>query len=400
MVREAEVIDRPPYRVPSLVEIGMLPPNGYRMVSTFSGCGGSCLGFKMDGFTVLWANEFVPAAQDTYRANHPNTILDTRSIRDVSAEEIMRTLNIERGEIDLLEGSPPCASFSTAGKRDRGWGKVSAYSDRTERTDDLFYEFIRVLDGLQPKTFVAENVSGLVKGTAKGYFKAILAAMRAVGYNVEARLLDSQWLGVPQARQRVIFVGVRNDLEMAPVFPDPLPYRYSVRDACPWITRIQTGSFCSEWRDSDEPMGTITASDGVRNHRSACVAAAPPHPGLPTDAAPLDISPYAVGHDWDNIAVGGRSTRYFQSHKIDPTVPAPTILATGGEPSVASPMHPYEKRKFTIAELRRICSFPDDFILTGNYPQQWERLGRSVPPVMMFHVAHTVRTRILDAQKG
>ena len=93
------------------------------------------------------------------------------------------------------------------------------------------------MEGIKPKVFVAENVSGLVKGVAKGYFKEILSKLKECGYNVRTRLLDAQWLGVPQRRQRLFFIGVRDDLGIEPAFPKPLPYRYSVRDACPWIGR-------------------------------------------------------------------------------------------------------------------------------------------------------------------
>jgi len=165
-------------------EIANLPWNGFNAISTFSGCGGSSLGYKMAGFRVLWASEFIPSAQQTYRANHPKTILDTRDIRQVKAEEILDAIGMKPGELDLFDGSPPCASFSTAGSREAGWGKVKKYSDGAQRTDDLFYEFIRLVRGIQPKVFVAENVSGLVKGTAKGYFLEILAAMKASGYRV------------------------------------------------------------------------------------------------------------------------------------------------------------------------------------------------------------------------
>ena len=155
-------MNKPPYRVPSMAEIAALPWNGYSAVSTFSGCGGSSLGYKMAGFRVLWASEFIPAAQDTYRANHPATILDTRDIRNVQASDILGAIGMEPGDLDLFDGSPPCASFSTAGKREAGWGKVKAYSDTKQRTDDLFFEYSRLVKGVQPKVFVAENVSGLV----------------------------------------------------------------------------------------------------------------------------------------------------------------------------------------------------------------------------------------------
>jgi DNA (cytosine-5)-methyltransferase 1 len=155
------MVAKPPYCVPSLAEIRSLPWNGYDVLSTFSGCGGSCLGFAMAGFRVLWASEFIPAAQETYRANHPGTLLDTRDIRTVQPAVILAAIGKQPGEIDVLEGSPPCASFSTAGQREAGWGKVRAYSDTRQRTDDLFFEFARILRGVQPKAFVAENVSGL-----------------------------------------------------------------------------------------------------------------------------------------------------------------------------------------------------------------------------------------------
>lgn len=301
--------EKPPYRVPSMAEIAALPWNGYTVASTFSGAGGSSLGYRMAGYRVLWANEFVEAARDTYKANAAEgTIVDGRDIRTVQAADLLSDLKMAPGDLDILDGSPPCSSFSTAGKREKGWGQVDDYSDTKQRTDDLFFDFIRLLAGVQPKVFVAENVSGLVKGSAKGYFKDIIKAMKASGYQVGARLLDAQWLGVPQARQRLIFVGVRSDLGLPPAYPVPLPYRYSVRDALPWIT------------------------------------------------------------------------------------------AQGDNGGIAAVMHPTERRKFTIGELRRICAFPDDFQLTGSYSQRWERLGRAVPPVMMAAVATAVRDNVLDRQ--
>jgi len=92
---------KPPYRIPSMSEIAALPPNGFNVVSTFSGCGGSCTGFKMAGYKVLWASEFVPAAQETYRANHHGTILDTRDIRQIKPEEIKDAIG--NVEIDVLD---------------------------------------------------------------------------------------------------------------------------------------------------------------------------------------------------------------------------------------------------------------------------------------------------------
>lgn len=387
--------DKPPYRVPSMTEIESLPWNGYNVVSTFSGCGGSCLGYRMAGFKVRWASEFIPAAQEVYKLNHPDSVLDTRDIRQVQPQDILDATGLSVGEIDILDGSPPCASFSTAGKREAGWGKVKAYSDTKQRTDDLFFEYARILKGLQPKVFVAENVSGLVKGTAKGYFKLILQELKDCGYTVKAKVLDAQWLGVPQMRQRLIFVGVRNDLQVEPAHPTPLDYRYSVRDALPWIQRVRYDGHVDNWKSAQQfPAGTVVQSDAETSPTAYLSAGG-------WVEAETDISKYAIGDEWERMGrVGASNSNHYlnlKRPKLDE--PSYTISQLGGNTGIASVTHPTEKRKFSIAELKRICAFPDDFQLTGTYAQQWERLGRAVPPVMMAAIAKTVQTEILDKCK-
>ena len=353
---ERQIEMKPPYIVPSMEDIRNLPWNGFTAASTFSGCGGSSTGYRMAGFKVLWASEFIDAAREAYKANcAPYTVVDGRDIREVQAKDILDATGLGVGELDLFDGSPPCASFSTAGKREKGWGKVKKYSDKEQRTDDLFFEYSRLIRGIKPKTFVAENVSGLVKGTAKGYFLEILKELKYCGYRVSCKVLDAQWLGVPQARQRTIFVGVREDLGLDPVHPKPLSYRYSVRDAI-----------------SDLIESAATKAE-------------------------TDISRYAIGAEWDKMGKPGtQSEKYFQLVRPALDFPCPTVTATGSVLGAASVVHPTEKRKFTIAELKRICGFPDDYIFTGTYAQQWERCGRAVPPVMMSHIATAIRDGILS----
>jgi len=403
MVREAsmrfrrgmEMATKPTYSIPSMEEIAALQWNGYNVVSTFSGTGGSCLGYRMAGFKVLWASEFIPAAQECYRLNHPNSILDTRDIRQVHPDDILQAIGLGEGDVDILDGSPPCASFSTAGKRAAGWGKEKDYSDTKQRTDDLFFEYARLLKGLQPKTFVAENVSGLVKGVAKGYFKLILQELKACGYQVSAKLLDAQWLGVPQMRQRLIFVGVRNDLVerfgVKPLHPSPLPYNYTVRDALPWIVNVKFSGSSMNYRSSNYASPTIMQTDANRSE-SAYLS------GGGWVEAETDISRYAIGKEWDMMGETGESNslKYINLKRPRLDSPSYTISQMGGSSSAASVTHPTEKRKFSIAELKRISAFPGDFRLTGTYAQQWERIGRAVPPVMMMYIADTVRKDILD----
>lgn len=330
--RERESMDKPPYRVPTMEEIRAIPWNGLNVASTFSGAGGSCTGYRMAGFKVVWANEFVPAAQASYKANAADDChLDCRDIKLVQPADIFAATGLKEGELDLFDGSPPCQGFSTAGKREKGWGKDKTYEHGAkQKNETLFSEYIRLLRGLMPKTFVAENVSGLVKGTAKGYFLEILRDLKASGYRVTCKVLDAQWLGVPQTRQRTIFVGVREDLKLDPVHPKPLPYRYSVRDALPHISGGEHG-------------------DGFKADENGHFLSPGEKPAPPM--------------------LAGRAVR----------------VATGGT----------QRRKFTIDEVKAICSFPPDFILKGSYAQQWERLGNSVPCLMMKAIAETIRDGIL-----
>lgn len=353
------------YKVPSMKEIESLEWNGCNVVSTFSGGGGSCLGYRMARYRVIYANEFVEEAQRTYKANNPKSYLDTRDIRQVTAESILNIINLKQGEIDIFDGSPPCCAFSTAGSREKGWGKQRNYSDnKTQRVDDLFFEYARLLKGLQPKVFVAENVSGLIKGKAKGYFNDIISTLKECGYNVKAALLNSMWLGVPQNRQRVIFVGVRKDLNMNPVFPKPFNHFISLKDALKDV--------------ENDPKEVQIRIEVMKKYKiGAVLQKIPKNPTKPISGAK-----YMNGS-------------YFNLIRESMYRPCSTICQRNGEDSCSGNCHPLEDRKFTIAELKRITSIPDDFILTGNFQQQWERLGRMVPPLMMKAVSETIYKEIL-----
>lgn len=473
----APKVDKPPYSVPTMTEVAAVRgTNGLKVVSTFSGCGGSCLGFEMAGYEVLYASEFIPEARETYAANHPGVFIDPRDIREVTADDILAKIGLERGQLDVLEGSPPCASFSTAGSRSKKWGQTSAYSSTAQRSDDLFFEYARLVEGIQPRVFIAENVSGLVKGVAKGYFQEIIARLRDCGYRVAAQVLDAQWLGVPQQRHRVIFVGVRDDIDREPAFPVPLTYRYTLRDAlsydgvfvsnrelrrdgdperdfadapagsvmargvtthdyaiqvvhdtsgngslgdvtdrpCPGITVGVNNVNSRHWQvvaerympggaeprprelSLDAPALTVSA-EGIGNgfaHQTAVIT----DDGQildPETGARIDLGGTAIAPEYDKIAQGETSDKFFNLARASDDAPSPTVTQAAGGRGTAGVAHPSQRRKFTLVELRRICAFPEDFILTGTYAQRWERLGRAVPPLMMRAVAETVRDQVL-----
>jgi len=349
---------KPPYLVPTMEEIRNLPWNGYTVASTFSGCGGSCLGYRMAGFKVVYALEFIPEAQRTYKANHPDSYLDTSDIRDLQPEQLLERAGVAKGELDILDGSPPCSAFSTAGSREKGWGKVKDYSDGAQRVDDLFYEYARILEGVQPKVFVAENVSGLIKGTAKGYFKRIIQALRDCGYDVSCRVLDAKWLGVPQSRERTIFIGVRNDLNIAPVHPKPFPYVYNAGEACKGITPPTDDEYKELTPDTETYKYWHLVTPGS-NYQEA-------------------------------VAKKTGKASFFSHRRLHPRKPSPTVSANAC-------LYRWDKPVFmSIPEVKRLCGFPDDFSLTGGFMKRWERMGRAVPPLMMKQVAHTIDKEILS----
>lgn len=320
--------------------IALSKQSGMKCASTFSGAGGSCMGIKMAGFAVPYANEFIDAARAVRALNFKDEFCDGRDIREVTAASILDSIGLDVGQLDLFNGSPPCSAFSACGKRDEGWGVEKKYSDKTQRVDDLFFEFSRLLKELQPRAFVAENVAGLTRGRALGYYNLIAKSLVDAGYDVGVALLDAQWLGVPQTRSRTIFIGYRRNLGITPTFPKPLPRRYSIVDACPWL------------------KGAVLQV-GNPNH------------------------------------VQKEGNSFPRGVMVRATEPCPAILATnrnlGGGPHKLL-MPDGTERVFTIPELMRLQTFPDDYDMgDANYARQWERVGRSVPPLMMRAIATHIR---------
>lgn len=401
---------KPPYQIPRMPEILATPKHGLKMVSTFSGCGGSCLGFHWAGWEVLSASEFIPEAQRTYAANFPTTPLVLGDIRELEPELLMAKLGLEQGELDVLEGSPPCASFSTAGGGAKGWGLEKAYSDTRQKTNDLFNEYIRLVDGLRPRAFVAENVVGFTHDAARLFReKWLLPELARMGYSVSWKILDASHLGVPQKRRRCILIGVRRDVEREQgvsvwdLFPDRLPYVYTIRDALPWLNgNGHLPLIVADRRTStvkpedyyeqplDEPSPTVTACGVSADDYTDWSIYGGQAPPTQEELLEASIEGYAIHEAWEQLKEGETSERYFNLIRSDPDEPVATVTATAGVVGAAGVTHPSEPRKFTIPELRRLCGFPDDFKLTGTFPKQWERLGRAVPPPMMRAVAAKV----------
>jgi len=171
------------------------------VISLFAGCGGSSLGYSMAGYRELLAVEWDDHAVETFRLNFPDVPVWHGDIADLSVEKCLELAGLRPEELDVLDGSPPCQGFSTAGKRKMDDGR-----------NQLFREYVRLLRGLEPKVLVMENVSRMVKGKMKLIFAESVRELKASGYHVSARLMNAMYFGVPQSRQRMIFIGVREDL--------------------------------------------------------------------------------------------------------------------------------------------------------------------------------------------
>jgi site-specific DNA-cytosine methylase len=171
------------------------------VISTFAGGGGSSLGYHYAKYNELLAVEWDGDAVNTLKENLPELDIYHGDIANLSEEECLERVKLKKGELDLFDGSPPCQGFSTSGKR-----------QLTDKRNNLFIEYVRLLRGLYPKMFIMENVTGLIKGHMRGKFLEIISALRIAGYHVESQVMDAKYYNVPQSRKRVIFIGIRKDL--------------------------------------------------------------------------------------------------------------------------------------------------------------------------------------------
>jgi DNA (cytosine-5)-methyltransferase 1 len=193
------------------LENGYPGKNGYKVFSCFACGGGSTMGYKLAGFDVLGMNEIDPKMAECYIVNHDPKY---HYIEPIQTFKNRNDLPPELYNLDILDGSPPCSSFSMAGNREKDWGKEKKFKEgqAEQILDTLFFDFIDLAEKLQPKIVMAENVTGILKGDARDYVWAIRQAFDKAGYHVEHWTLDASKMGVPQRRERVFFIALRKDL--------------------------------------------------------------------------------------------------------------------------------------------------------------------------------------------
>jgi len=319
------------------------------VISLFAGCGGSSLGYRMAGYRELLAVEWNKNAAETFRLNFPKVPLYEGDIAKLSVEQCLKLAGLAPGKLDVLDGSPPCQGFSTAGKR-----KLS------DNRNDLFKEYARLLQGLQPKAFVMENVSGMVKGYMKQTYLEITKTLRACGYVVAGQVLNAMYYNVPQSRKRVIIIGVREDLGIEPRHPKPQMKVKTVRDAIADLPDEQ---------DVENEHVWIDESPGGKNTKTYAKA---------KRAKPGEK--YA-----------GQQTRIRWDE------PFPTMLKSGTAAVAIPPYlrnshcHPKATRTLSIREMARAMSLPDSFVFRGSQKDKNFVIANSVPPNMMRAIAECMK---------
>lgn len=321
------------------------------VISTFAGCGGSSLGYELAGFRELLAVEWDDNAVETFRLNFPDVPVYHGDITKLSGIECMQLAGVGPGELDVLDGSPPCQGFSTAGKR--------KFDDPR---NSLFREYARLLTELQPKVFVMENVTGMVKGCMKQAYLTIIAELRACGYRARGEVLNAMYFNVPQSRERVIVIGVRNDLGIEPTHPKPQTRQITVRRA---------------WSNPTD----ISSEKGTElNKRAASLASLIPQGDC-------------NGGGKYSLKLNGNTNSFGLTrlawNRCGFTLPKTSILSS-------CILHPDCNNRITIGQAKRIASFPDEFVLHGDFNQQWARIGNSVPPNLMRAIAEHIKHNILD----
>jgi DNA (cytosine-5)-methyltransferase 1 len=316
-----------------LKDLKSVTQNGLKVMTTFSCGGGSSMGYKLAGCEVIAANDIDPKMAYHYKLNLNSKHYFLCPIKDL----IGKKLPDELYQLDILDGSPPCSTFSMAGSREKAWGKKKHFREgqAEQILDDLFFDYLDLVEHLRPKVAIAENVKGLLQGNAKGYCKLIIERFKAIGYKPQLFLVNAADCGVPQKRERVFFVALRDDIDKPKLLLAP-KHRW-----------ISAGEAIEDLGHKVKGLFLVTAG----NERHVKAFRLPIH------------DPYSQ--------------------------PAPTLTATGNSFDLISKDRETEERAYTFAEYKRLGSFPDDYqAKTGKIGKYM--IGMSVPPRMTEQVAKAV----------
>ena len=329
------------------------------IVSFFAGAGGLDLGFQQAGFNVVWANEYDKEIWETYEKNHPNTILDKRSIVDIPAEEVP--------QCDGIIGGPPCQSWSEAG----------AARGIKDKRGQLFYDFIRILEAKQPKFFLAENVSGMLINKHSEALNGIKELFKnaGVGYELSFQMLNASDYNVPQDRKRVFFIGIRKDLNFKYQFPTNIFPKIALEEI---ITDLKEGVLAGlEYNNSNGDNCSI-----------------PNHEYMIGSFSTIYMSRNRV-RSWDEqsftIQAGGRHA------PLHPQAPKMKFIEQNKRIFVPGKEHLY--RRLSVRECARIQTFPDDFIFYyKKIAAGYKMIGNAVPVNLAKFLANSIMQQLKNSK--
>lgn len=318
----------------------------YTFIEVCSGCGGLSSGFMKAGFTPLLLNEINKTCCQTLRANHPNVIINNEDMRKLD-------LSSYAGMVDILMGGVPCQSFSQAGQRkgledDRG---------------GLIIRFKEMVDIVRPKVFVVENVKGLVTHEGGATLKTIIDNFSSTGkYMIKYKVLNAVNFEVPQKRERIIIVGVREDIGKDYSFPMPVDKRLVLKDVlidCP-----ESGGY--KYPEKKEKIMKL----------------------VPPGGCWVDL-PEAIQKEYMGESLNSGGGKRGIARRLSMNEPSLTLTTSPCQKQTER-CHPTETRPLSVREYARIQTFPDNYMFSGSIAQQYKQIGNAVPVMLAYHIALSV----------
>lgn len=303
------------------------------------------MGYKLAGYEVLGNVEIDPQMMALYKRNHKPRFPFQIPIQEFKAIP-NNQLPAELFDLDILDGSPPCSVFSTAGKREKKWGKAHHFREgqAKQKLDDLFFDFLDVVEKFRPRVVVAENVRGMIIGLAKGYVSLVKRRFEKLGYRAQLFLLNSATMGVPQKRERIFFIAHRRDLQLP-----QLSLQFQERPVL--YKEVRSG------RGRPLDPGSVTYKRWLKRR--------------PKDASIADITERTEGKE-NNF-----NTIIVHNDRVPNTIASNSWFIRYDEPYFISDM-----------DIIRIQTFPRDYDFMGADVQYV--CGMSVPPLMMKGIASAI----------
>lgn len=352
-----------------------------RVIDLFAGVGGLSLGFEKKGFDVVLANEYDASIATSYIANHKNTKM---IVGDITSLDLEDTFGKLAGTIDVVIGGPPCQGFSQKGQR------KTIHDERNY----LFKYYVSVVELVNPKYFVMENVPNLLTAEG-GYFRREIEELfNKLGYSLEYGVLNASDYGVPQNRRRAVIIGKLDG--DAPKLPVPKRNKVTIWDAISDLAYLESGEGSEEQEykypaESDYEKMLRKDSSKLFNHRAT------KHSPLALER--LALIPPNAGREVlpeEHLTKSIYSGTWTRMKKDEISV---TITTRFDTPSSGKFTHPFLNRAITVREAARIQSFPDDFHFVGNKGSQMKQVGNAVPPLLAAAIAEVIMNDINEETK-